>query len=220
MSETPSTRDVLTQLNLKPVNSPLLVDYPPVICIENGESMLHEESHVMRVLIYADLICQQLESKGVAVNRHAILSAIRIHDSYRRQEYEDEGDHGFVAISYAYFNGTFVDDPDEKLILELARWHSVDDADILSQTLWNELPIELKILKDADALDRYRDAHHDEIDANGPDPEYFRLDITHKLMPVAEALCEEYFNPRPRQEPVSSDLISIGQNLGIIERAL
>ncbi len=199
MNEMPSSADILTQLNIQPVHPQLLTDYPPVVCIPNGASMLHEESHVMRVMVYADLICQKIKKQGLEVNRHAILSAIRIHDSYRRQEYEDEEDHGLVASVAADMSGIFKDDPDEGLIYFLATWHSEDDSKVplLSK---ESFPLELAILKDADALDRYRDAHHNEVDENGPDPAYFRLDVTHKLMPIAESLCAIYFNPKRQKD--------------------
>ena len=219
MSEGIFITDILTFLNLQPVDSQILEQYPPVISIENGESELHEESHVMRVIIYAELICQFFEKLDIHVNRHAILSAIRIHDGYRRQEYNDEKDHGYVAMSHAYFNQIFVDDPSEKLILDLARWHSVDDEEILNQTGWEELPLELKIFKDADALDRYRDAYHDQVDGVDPNPEYFRLNVTHKLMPVAQAFCESYFGTiRHRNKSVAENIIAIGESIGIIDQ--
>lgn len=221
MPEKPSPADILTELGLQKVNLQLFEEYPPVVAIQNGESVLHEESHVMRVLIYADLICQKLMSEGIKVNRHAILSAIRIHDSFRRDEYANDEDHGMHAARYARSKKIFDGDNDEELILRLAQGHCMEDEIFRALFYVDELPLEDQILKDADALDRYRDAHHDKVDGDGPDPDYFRLDITHRLMPVAETLCREYFDPhRSRQKDATADLISVGQNLGIIEQAV
>lgn len=218
MNEIVSYQERLEQLGVKPISMQLFTDYSPIDCLLNRKSILHEQSHIMRVAIYADLICQAYIGAGVKVNRHAILSAIRIHDSYRTSDYTDESDHGLNAANHAYLQGLFQGDLDEKYILALARWHSVDDNEIIKNTLWGHLPIELQILKDADALDRFRDAHHDGVETNGPDPSYLRLDISHILLPVAQSLCSKYFDPlRIRNINLIQDLTQVAQSLGIMK---
>ena len=213
MNEQLRIQDILTALNISATSQQTLREYPPITCIANGESELHEEGHVARVVLDADIVCRALEAQDIAVNRHAVLSAIRIHDSHRRKDHEVEQCHGQYAAEHAREVGTFDNDKDAELILQLAQWHSVDDHDICQALGVDELPLELQILKDADALDRVRDHYH-ESKGKGLDPDFLRLEESPTLIPLAQALCERDYADN-HDNPLEA-IISIGSEMGII----
>jgi len=212
--EIDSATEIMVSLGLKPVPVQTLLDYEPLIVEENGKSKFHDASHIYRVLIYADLLSQMLEKEGKVVNRHAVFSAIKIHDSLRKNEYMNDVDHGRLAAEYAKSKGLFDDDSDKELILHLVFTHSLDD-EVVRGLFYRDNSIEHNIVCDADLLDRYRDGHNDST-LDGPDESYIRIDNkTKALFPVARMLCQNYFKSETQYDPLS-DLVIIGSQLGII----
>jgi len=213
MPEKITAKDVKKKLTISPTSETILRTYPPITCIANGESVLHEEGHVVRVMLYADMLCNILESKGISVNRHAVLSAIRIHDSYRRTDYDEEESHGLVAAVASEIAGNFTEDPDADYIHFLTTWHSENDKDVSLKGNVT-FPIELAVLKDADALDRFRDQYLG-VEGEGLDKDFLRLEESNDLVSIAEELNQRYFSNGVQRQPLES-VIEIGKEMGIV----
>jgi len=212
--EIDSAVEIMAKLGLRPVQVQALLDYEPLIIQENGKSMFHDVSHVYRVLIYADLLSQMFEKEGIMVNKHAVFSAIMIHDCLRKNEYINDVDHGRLAAEWAKSKGLFDNDPNKELILHLAFTHSLDD-EVVRGLFYCDNTIEHDIVCDADLLDRFRDGYNDST-LDGPDESYIRIDNkTKALLPVVKMLCHNYFESETQYDPLA-DLVIIGSQLGII----
>lgn len=136
---------------------------------------IHGISHATRVLIWQELIAEYLANKGVSLNRQALRWAAVFHDTQRRDDFYDL-QHGERAADWVKqtFATKFSPSTLQTLIF-LIRNH-VNHDDLMTP--------ELKVFKDADGLDRVRIPGE-------LDPSFFRIDISNRLVDLAELLFNE-----------------------------
>jgi hypothetical protein len=135
---------------------------------------IHGIGHAARVLVWANLIGQQLRTSGVDLSLEAVRWAAVLHDVARLSDGWDKG-HGarsadWVAENRKSLPFTLPDDLFERALL-CCRWHEITDQDI------PVLTPELISMKDADGLDRVR--------INDLNPDYLRSEPARLL--VAQA---------------------------------
>ena len=114
---------------------------------------IHGIGHAARVLVWADLICGQLQEGGIPLTIEAVRWAAVLHDVGRLSDGWDTG-HGarsadWVAKNRGTLPFTLPDDLFERVLL-CCRSHETSDQDIPVMTP------ELMCIKDADGLDRVR----------------------------------------------------------------
>ncbi len=154
----------------------LLRDFEPQHSWLRHDSYLHGVGHMMRVFILQELICNQLQEKGVAVNRQATRWAASVHDVGRVDDDVDL-DHGRRSAEWMSENLAKKITPETLDVATYAvHWHSIPDIEAPVMTT------ELKVLKDADALDRVRLGDLDES--------YLRTDAAKGLVETAQQLYE------------------------------
>ena len=136
---------------------------------------IHGIGHIGRVVVWSSVIATRLEA---SINHDVLLWAAGLHDVRRLDDGIDPG-HGVRAAFWATTVFPCLC-PDVAATLDLAfvanlcRWHDVTDRQV---THW---PDELRVLKDADALDRAR--------LGDLDPDRLRLPVSHELIAPAQVL--------------------------------
>lgn len=114
------------------------------------DSQLHAVDHMARVFIMQELICQQLASQGVTVNRTATRFATMVHDVGRIDDGADP-QHGSRSAAWMRQNLADKMSPtDMDVASYIVHWHVPDDSEAPVMTT------ELQVMKDADGLDRVR----------------------------------------------------------------
>jgi HD superfamily phosphodiesterase len=153
----------------------------------NHASHLHTVRHTQRVHIHAQRLVRALawpdQDAGLA------LSAALWHDIGRTDDSWDP-DHGALSARRAVELGLTDALPEEDagLVLFAVRFHSLSDLAGEEQAPFEADPDRalrvLRLLKDADALDRVRLA-----DWEGPDPDQMRNREAVDMIPFARELC-------------------------------
>lgn len=158
----------------KSVSEQLLRKYEPKITWLKHDSNLHGVGHMTRVLILQELICNVLYETGVKLNRTALRYASMAHDVGRIDDGYDP-EHGRRSVAWMNQHLTNKMSPEDlDVATYIVHWHVPPD---------NEAPVmtpELKVLKDADGLDRVR--------LNDLDTNYLRIDGSKGLVDIAQQL--------------------------------
>ena len=140
------------------------------------KSELHGVAHMTRVFLLQEIICEQLEQDGIAINREAVRFAAMAHDVGRLNDNSDP----YHGERSAEWMKTHLADKISPETMDLAtyavHWHVPSDyaAPVMTP--------EITALKDADSLDRVR--------LGDLDPSYLRTDIAKGLVATAQALFE------------------------------
>ena len=158
-----------------------------------------------RVLILQELIAGQLEREGLKLDREALRYAAMTHDVGRLDDGKDL-EHGTRSAQWIKENLSNKMSPETlDIATYIVHWHVPSDGDAPVMTE------ELKVLKDADGLDRVR--------LGDLDPNYLRTEPAKKLLKVAERLYDLSVAPEGTNEPNSfSAVLSAAGRMGIIER--
>jgi uncharacterized protein len=136
---------------------------------------IHGIEHETRVLIWQEILSIYLAKQGNKVNQEALRWAAVTHDTQRKDHFFDV-DHGKRSAEWVK-NNIFLDAQTLEAVAYLNYNHVPEDY------LIPKMPLELLILKDADALDR---ARLDDLN-----PLKLRNPITKKLIRPAEELCDK-----------------------------
>jgi hypothetical protein len=138
---------------------------------------IHGIGHAARVLIWANLVGEQLRASGGALSIEAVRWAAVLHDVARLSDGWDRG-HGARSADWVLENRDNLPFilPNElfEQVLLCCRWHEITDEDIPTMTP------ELICIKDADGLDRVR--------INDLNPDYLRSEAARLLVSQAWSL--------------------------------
>lgn len=139
------------------------------------KSELHGVTHMARVFILQELICEQLVSEGTEIDRQAVRFAAMAHDVGRVNDGTDP-DHGRRSAEWMkrHLAGLFMTPETMDLATYAVYWHVPPDhaAQVMTP--------ELMTLKDADGLDRVR--------LGDLDIDYLRTEAAVNLAAIAEEL--------------------------------
>ena len=159
------------------VSEEIIRQYEPREEWLNHKSELHGIGHMLRVLVLQELLCDDLERQGVQVDRTVTRFAAMTHDVGRIDDGVDP-EHGWRSAEWIKGHLAESMSPETlDAVTYCVYWHAPHD---------DEAPVmtnELKVLKDADGLDRVRLGDLDES--------LLRTDCARELIPVAEKLCDE-----------------------------
>lgn len=165
-------------------------------------SYYHGVGHLTRVFILQELICNLLDQKGVSVDRSAVRYAAMAHDLGRVNDFEDPS-HGMNSAKWMKDNLTNVLAPETlDTATYIVHWHSLPDGEAPVMTT------ELKVLKDADGLDRARLGDMDES--------YLRLDVSKSLIGTAQKLFEASKQGDSSEVETFEDVIKACRELDLI----
>lgn len=154
----------------------LLYDFEPQESWLAHDSEIHGVGHMARVFILQELICNQLEDEGTAVNRQATRFGAMAHDVGRHDDGRDL-EHGRRSAEWMQENLADKMPPETlDVATYIVHWHVPPDDEAPVMTT------ELKVLKDADGLDRAR--------LGDLDPSYLRTNAAKNLVKVAQQLYE------------------------------
>jgi HD superfamily phosphodiesterase len=149
---------------------------------------IHGAGHIRRVHILADRLTRELGWDAEA--RRRVLTAALWHDIGRTHDGWEPG-HGRRSVERAVELGldeSLENDDDRAVVLFAILCHSDEDEEAsaaleaLSADLREAAVQALRLLKDADALDRVRLGYYD------LDPRRLRFDCSHELISFANAL--------------------------------
>jgi hypothetical protein len=187
---------------IQPINIQLLKKFEPKPSWLFHDSCIHGVDHMARVFILQELICDQLEAKGGVVNREAVRWGAMTHDVGRLDDGLDR-EHGQRSAQWIK---EYLSEQMSPELLDtvtyIVHWHVPAD---------NEAPVmttELKVLKDADALDRVR--------LGDLNPNYLRTDAARYVIEVAENLYQAYLNEP--SDGVFTSVIKAAQKIGVVEK--
>lgn len=189
-------------VDIHPVPLRLIQKFEPKSIWLSHESNVHGVDHMTRVFIFQEFICDKLEAQGVAVNREALRWASITHDVGRIDDGLDM-DHGRRSAKWIKDNLSDQMSPEVlDTVTYIVHWHVPSD---------NEAPVmttELKVLKDADALDRVR--------LGDLDLRYLRTDTAKTLARVSTDLYQSYINEDT--DNTFDSVVKVAQGMGLIER--
>jgi hypothetical protein len=137
---------------------------------------IHGLGHETRVLIWSQVLVSMVRDEDLDVDGDVVGWAAAIHDTQRWNDDIDAG-HGKRASDWILKRphliapGTSIDQ-----VAYVCRWHVPNDEDA------PEITPELKVFKDADALDRWR--------IDDLDPSYLRTNAARNLLDASFELWE------------------------------
>lgn len=167
------------------------------------KSVLHGPAHMIRVFILQELICQQLEKEGTQIDREATRWAASVHDIGRVDDGNDL-EHGRRSAEWMKQNAPADMSPETlDTATYIVHWHVPHDDEAPVMTT------ELKILKDADGLDRVRLGDFDE--------RYLRTDAAKNLIEPARELYEASLSENPAELDTFQTVLAAAAKLGLIE---
>ena len=162
----------------------------------------HGVGHLTRVFILQELICDLLDQRGVSIDREAVRYAAMAHDVGRINDFEDPG-HGMNSAKWMKDNLTNILTPETlDTATYIVHWHSLSDSEAPVMTT------ELKVLKDADGLDRVRLGDMNES--------YLRLDVSKSLIGTAQKLFEASKQGGSSEIETFEDVINACGELGLV----
>lgn len=157
-----------------PIPEQLIRKFEPKSSWLSHDSELHGVDHMARVFILQELICDRLEEQGIAVDREVVRWAAATHDVGRIDDGVDL-EHGTRSAEWIEENLYDQMSPEMlDMVTYIVHWHVPPDSEAPVMTT------ELKVLKDADALDRVR--------LGDLDTSYLRTDVATGLVGLAEDL--------------------------------
>jgi hypothetical protein len=139
-----------------------------------GPGGIHGVVHEARVLIWTQILAAAARSEGLCVDPDVLGWAAAIHDTQRQSDGIDP-EHGSRAAAWIEQRPELVPAsvPLER-VAHLCRWHVPPDRQA------PEMTDELRVFKDADALDRWR--------IYDLDPSLLRTQTAHQLLDVSHEL--------------------------------
>ncbi len=162
---------------------------------------IHGLAHETRVLIWTQVISTMAQDEGLIVDADVLGWAAAIHDTQRWDEGVDPK-HGARAADWIEEHPDVIP-PSVSLdrVAYLCRWHVPSDHRA------PEMTDELKVFKDADALDRCR--------IGDLDPSLLRTHAAYQLVEAAESLwfatrCLDY------ESDVFSGIVEVAKRIGIL----
>lgn len=162
------------------------------------DSMIHGQNHSEKVFLFGYILIQQIRKERLFFlserDIEILYIALIYHDNARSSDYEDTI-HGYssaLRIEEIVNLGEF-SESDKELLRAIIDAHSIRDSDFENKIIpAYELEGQeekfynlIKILKDADALDRKRLLMNSGSDL---DPSYFRIPFSKELIDLSEAL--------------------------------
>ena len=189
---------------IRPIPEQLLKDFEPKESWLVHDSDLHGVGHLTRVFILQELICNELEVNNIKINRDALRWAAAAHDVGRHDDGFDP-EHGWRSAKWMHENFKDVMPPETlDIATYIVHWHVPSDSEAPVMTT------ELKVLKDADALDRVR--------LGDLDSSYLRTSVAESLIGLARQLYDY------SQEHVASgqsdsfdSVVKAAKKLGIVK---
>jgi len=165
------------------------------------DSELHGVDHMARVFIVQELICDRLEQQGVAVNREVVRWAAATHDVGRIDDGIDL-EHGKRSAQWIRKNLNDQMTPELlDMVTYIVHWHVPHDSEAPVMTT------ELKVLKDADGLDRVR--------LGDLDTRYLRTDASKGLVGLADDLYQAYLDNR--DDNAFNSVLRAAQTIGVVK---
>lgn len=175
------------------------------------KSPYHGIDHMLRVVVLQEVITDRLLETGRIkpgeVDREALRWAARVHDTQRVSDIVDK-EHAEKAVEL--LRQILPPEMSQQTREKIYRLVQLHDEDISGM---EDVPIELAILKDADALDRIRlikklprITPQGVIKRIGLDPDRLRFDESRELIPFAESLFAESTKDEERRvdDPVGA----------------
>jgi hypothetical protein len=166
---------------------------------ERGADGIHGIVHEARVLVWSQVLAAMVAGEGLSVDPDVLGWAAAVHDTQRQDEGKD-AEHGSRAAAWIAQRRELIPAsvPLER-VAYLCRWHVPPDDQA------PEMTDELRVFKDADALDRWR--IHD------LDPSLLRTKAAHELLDASYELCwltANLSNSTQACEKVVSAAVKIG----------
>lgn len=167
------------------------------------DSDIHGVSHMARVFVLQELIGDELEKQGIKVNRIATRYAAMAHDVGRVDDGRDL-EHGVRSAAWMKEHlADKVSPEDLDMATYIVHWHVPPDSEAPMMTT------ELKVLKDADGLDRVR--------LGDLNVAYLRTDAAKGLVDVATKLYELSI-PEGYEERETFDMVvQAARRLGLLD---
>ena len=166
------------------------------------DSWIHGVDHMARVFILQELVCNQLEDKGAIINRQAIRWAAMAHDVGRVDDGVDPS-HGKRSAQWIVENLSERMTPETMDVATyIVHWHVPPDYEAPVMTT------ELKVLKDADGLDRVR--------IGDLDVSLLRTDVAKGLVGVAKDLYEESLKIHDEDSRSFKAVVNAARRLGLV----
>ncbi|MBP9820342.1 hypothetical protein KBC79_06445, partial [Candidatus Woesebacteria bacterium] len=158
-------RNLLEALEGEVVQLDTLVEHTPKKEWFTRDSTIHGTPHILRVFVNAELLIGLAKKEGISLDMDAIRKAVMLHDTRRKSDSASDIKHGERA---AAFSDTLpeLDKTNRELAKQIMTTHSLDDYDQM-------LPEEV-VMKDADALERYRFR-------SGPDWRFIRNEFSQQI---------------------------------------
>lgn len=156
---------------------------PHIEWFERGaDAGIHGMAHTARVLVYTLVLAEMARHEGLTTDTNALGWAAALHDIKRKHDLKD-GRHGEQAGAWARFHLPALDPAvDVEKVALLCTYHSIDDDKTPGMT------DDLRVFKDADALDRWRWPLRD---FGGPKKEFLRTRSALALYDVSRRLCDK-----------------------------
>lgn len=158
---------------------------------DRARSPISDTGHAARVLVLSELLANRLEREGTVsgLDRTAIRWSAVLHDIRRTSDFLPD-DHARRAAEWVYaMLPSDVPELTRQRVFHIISLHDVPDRELAA-----DVP-ELKILKDADELDRYRfdrllpDLAPDIVrNWVGTDPDVLRYRASRDLIPISRRL--------------------------------
>lgn len=165
------------------------------------DSYLHGVGHMARVFVLQELICDGLQTQGVAVNRTATRYGAMAHDVGRVDDGPDV-QHGRRSAAWMKDHLAEKMSPEDlDVATYIVHWHVPPDSEAPVMTT------ELQVLKDADGLDRVR--------LGDLDPSYLRTDVAKGLVKTAQKLYDAS-HPSDARETFE-DVVAAAKKLGLVD---
>jgi len=187
--------------DITPIPIQLIRKFEPKSSWLSHDSELHGVDHMARVFILQELICDKLEKQGIVVNREVVRWASMAHDVGRLDDGIDL-EHG--TRSAKWIKNNLSDQMSSEMldmVTYIIHWHVPPDSEAPVMTT------ELKVLKDADGLDRVR--------LGDLDTSYLRTDVATGLVGLADDLYRAYLDNR--DEDAFNSALKAAQSIGAAE---
>lgn len=188
--------------DILPIPEQLIRKFEPKSSWLSHDSELHGVDHMARVFILQELICNKLEGGGVSINREATRWAAMAHDIGRVDDGVDLL-HGERSAEWIKKNlGDQMAPEMLDMVTYIVHWHVPPDSEAPVMTT------ELKVLKDADALDRVR--------LGDLNVSYLRTVAALELVELAEDLYQSYM--KVKASGAFDSVLRAASSLKLVER--
>lgn len=187
---------------IRPVPEKLVRDFEPQHKWLSHDSLIHGVDHMTRVFILQELICDKLEAQNISVNREALRWAASTHDVGRVDDGIDPN-HGRNSTQWIKEHLSEQMSPEMlDVVTYIVHWHVPPDREAPVMTA------ELKVLKDADALDRVR--------IGDLDKRFLRTNAALELINIAEDLYNTYESTEG--DDVFASVVKAAQTINVVEK--